>query len=470
MVANDERPLHGCYALYYLLSMERAIRGSWWCAPRWIRIPWSHPSVTPRVPLAWSEREAFDMFGLRAIGLPDERRLVLPDDWPNDLYPLRKDSMDYRKRPAPVTDVENYSFLYEGHAEETTEVPSPLHITSDEPGTSACSWKGRTSLMRTTGCSTCTAAWRKWPSRLNYDAVTFLADRICGHLRQRPFGGLCRAVEHAQGIEVPVRAQYIRSILLEVERLHSHLLNLGLVCHYCGFDTGFQHFFRVREDHGLGRAAHRRSQDLRLNLIGGVRRDILDEQARHDQVRAGAAARGGGAGGHTRVHGQLRIAHGRHPEGSTRRWPATLSPVGPCVRGSGIARDVRFDHPFDGYKFLVGMSRGHDGCDAEPTLVRVEEFMDSPRYDRATARRCAGRPHQAENWQYTPHKFALGYTEAPRGEDMHWAQVGDNQSAIAGAPRRPRTRTGRSCAHVPRQHRGRRRYNRGLHGSVLFLH
>ncbi len=39
----------------------------------------------------------------------------------------------------------------------------------------------------------------------------------------------------------------IRAILLEVERLHSHLLNLGLACHFTGFDSGFMQFFRVRE-------------------------------------------------------------------------------------------------------------------------------------------------------------------------------------------------------------------------------
>ena len=39
----------------------------------------------------------------------------------------------------------------------------------------------------------------------------------------------------------------IRAILLEVERLHSHLLNLGLACHFTGFDSGFVQFFRVRE-------------------------------------------------------------------------------------------------------------------------------------------------------------------------------------------------------------------------------
>ncbi|SUI34081.1 Hydrogenase-3 component E [Serratia grimesii] len=49
------------------------------------------------------------------------------------------------------------------------------------------------------------------------------------------------------GIQVPERAQMIRSILLEVERLHSHLLNLGLACHFVGFDSGFMQFFRVRE-------------------------------------------------------------------------------------------------------------------------------------------------------------------------------------------------------------------------------
>ena len=130
MVANDERPMNGNYALYYLLSMEESDPGFVVVRAEIDPHSMEYPSVTPRVPACvWSEREAFDMFGLRAVGLPDERRLVLPDDWPANLYPLRKDAMDYRKRPAPVTDVENYSFLYEGHAEETTEIPmGPLHL------------------------------------------------------------------------------------------------------------------------------------------------------------------------------------------------------------------------------------------------------------------------------------------------------------------------------------------------------
>lgn len=433
MVANDERPINGNYALYYLLSMEESDPGFVTVRAEVDPQSMEYPSVTPRVPACvWSEREAFDLFGLRAQGLPDERRLVLPDDWPADLYPLRKDSMDYRKRPAPVTDVENYSFLYEGRAEEVTEVPmGPLHITSDEPGHFRLFVEGEEIIDADYRLFYVHRGMEKVAeSRLNYDAVTFLADRICGICGNAHSVAYAEAVEHAQGIEVPVRAQYIRAILLEVERLHSHLLNLGLVCHYCGFDTGFQHFFRVREktmDLAVLLTGARKTYGL--NLIGGVRRDILDAQKVatikyvreiRNEVEALVDMLVSTENFESRTAGV-----GRLDPAVARDY----SPVGPCVRGSGIARDVRFDHPFDGYKYLSGMkARSHDGCDVQSrTLVRVEEFMDSLTMIEQLLDGAPAGPVLTEDWRYTPHKFALGYTEAPRGEDMHWAQVGDNQ-------------------------------------------
>jgi formate hydrogenlyase subunit 5 len=433
MVANDERPINGNYALYYLLSMEESDPGFVTVRAEVDPQSMEYPSVTPRVPACvWSEREAFDLFGLRAQGLPDERRLVLPDDWPADLYPLRKDSMDYRKRPAPVTDVENYSFLYEGQAEEVTEVPmGPLHITSDEPGHFRLFVEGEEIIDADYRLFYVHRGMEKVAeSRLNYDAVTFLADRICGICGNAHSVAYAEAVEHAQGIEVPVRGQYIRAILLEVERLHSHLLNLGLVCHYCGFDTGFQHFFRVREktmDLAVLLTGARKTYGL--NLIGGVRRDILDAQKLatikyvreiRNEVEALVDMLVSTANFESRTAGV-----GRLDPAVARDY----SPVGPCVRGSGIARDVRFDHPFDGYKYLSGMkARSHDGCDVQSrTLVRVEEFMDSLTMIEQLLDGAPAGPVLTEDWRYTPHKFALGYTEAPRGEDMHWAQVGDNQ-------------------------------------------
>ncbi len=130
VAANDERPINGQFAIYYILSVEGAqddpepekayvvVRA---------QIPPHQPefpSVTPRVPAAiWYEREVRDMFGLQPVGLPDERRLVLPDDWPDNLYPLRKDTMDYRYRPEPTTEQENYDFI---HVEGEGIVQVPL--------------------------------------------------------------------------------------------------------------------------------------------------------------------------------------------------------------------------------------------------------------------------------------------------------------------------------------------------------
>ncbi len=433
MVANDERPINGKYALYYLLSMEEQDKGFVTVRAEVDPRSMEYPSVTPRVPACvWSEREAYDMFGLRAVGLPDERRLVLPDDWPDKLFPLRKDSMDYRKRPAPACDVENYSFLYEGNAEETTQVPmGPLHITSDEPGHFRLFVDGEDIIDADYRLFYVHRGMEKVAeSRLNYDAVTFLADRICGICGNAHSVAYAEGVEHAQGIEVPLRAQYIRAILLEVERLHSHLLNLGLVCHYCGFDTGFQHFFRVREktmDLAVLLTGARKTYGL--NLIGGVRRDILDEQKiatlkyvaeLRNEVEALVDMLVSTANFESRTAGI-----GRLDPAIARDY----SPVGPCVRGSGIARDVRFDHPFDGYKYLTGLSaRSHDGCDVQSrTLVRVEEFLDSLTMIEQLLDSAPAGPVLTTDWRYTPHKFALGYTEAPRGEDMHWAMVGDNQ-------------------------------------------
>lgn len=433
MVGNDERAICGCYALYYLLSMEEEDKGFVTVRAEVDPATCEFPSVTPRVPACvWSEREVRDMFGLRPVGLPDMRRLVLPDDWPDDVYPLRKDAMDYRHRPQMAREVENYEFLYEGDADEVTEVPmGPLHITSDEPGHFRLFVEGETIVDADYRLFYVHRGMEKVAeTRLDYDAVTFLADRICGICGCAHSVAYAEAVERAQGIEVPLRAQYIRAIVLEVERLHSHLLNLGLVCHYCGFDTGFQHFFRVREKSmDLAELLTGARKTYGLNLIGGVRRDILAEQKaatirlvrelRHDvEALVDVLLSTQNFDARTKGVGVLDPKIAR-----------AFSPVGPCVRGSGFARDVRFDHPFDGYAHLQGFAaRSHDGCDVQSrTLVRIEEFMDSLAMIEALLDDAPQGAILTEDWTYTPHRFGLGYTEAPRGEDVHWAMVGDNQ-------------------------------------------
>ncbi len=435
MVGNDERPLTGVYALYYVLSMEEQDPGFVMVRVEVPADTCAFKSVTPKVPAAvWSEREVQDMFGLRAEGIIDDRNLVLPDDWPQGTYPLRKDSMDYRYRPEPTSDIENYRFLKETGDHETTVIPmGPMHITSDEPGHFRLYVDGEDIIDADYRMFFVHRGMEKCAEdRMNYDSVPFLAERICGICGYAHSVAYAESVERAQGIEVPLRAQVIRSIVLETERLHSHLLNLGLVCHYSGFDTGFQHFFRVREKSmDLAEMLTGARKTYGLNLIGGVRRDILAQQKVEtlkycEDMRREVK---------DLVEELLSTPNFiKRAAGVGRLDPKIArdySPVGPLVRGSGFARDVRWTHPFDGYRLIADRHAPvtRDTCDvAGRTLVRVDEFMESlDIIEELLSMDLPEGPVLNDKFNIVPRRFSLGYTEAPRGEDVHWSMIGDNQ-------------------------------------------
>jgi Ni,Fe-hydrogenase III large subunit/Ni,Fe-hydrogenase III component G len=441
VVGSDERPLNGHFAIYYVLSMEEGEK----C---WVTVKAllpahkpEFPSVTPRVPAAiWYEREVRDMFGIHPEGLPDERRLALPDDWPDGVYPLRKDSMDYRFRPEPTTDEETYQFVkVEGQG--IVEVPlGPLHMTSDEPGHFRLFVDGEDIVDADYRLFYVHRGMEKLAeTRMTYDQITFLADRICGICGYAHNVAYTTSVERALGIEVPIRAHYIRTILLETERLHSHLLNLGLACHFVGFDTGFMHFFRVREKAmKMAEILTGARKTYGMNLIGGIRRDILKEE--RTQVLGLLADLKSEAA--TLVDVLLATPNlVQRTQGIGRLEPALArdySPVGPTVRGSGHARDTRRIHPYGVYDRVPWTVRAHDGCDVlSRTLVRAEEFFESVSIVEHCLQEMPGGPVMVEGFSYQPYKFALGYVEAPRGEDVHFSMLGDNQKIYRWRCRAP---------------------------------
>lgn len=435
MVGNDERPINGHFALYYVLSMEEEDTG--WIMVR-VEVPSGSrefPSVSPKVPAAvWSEREVQDMYGLKAVGIIDDRNLVLPDDWPRDVHPLCKDGMDYRYRPEPTCDVENYEFLSETGEHETRVVPmGPLHITSDEPGHFRLFVEGEDIIDADyrlffihRGMEKCAE------TRMDYNQVSFLAERICGICGYAHSTAYAETIEHSLGIPVPQRAQVIRAIALETERLHSHFLNLGLVCHYCGFDTGFQHFFRTREkamDIAAILTGGRKTYGL--NLIGGVRRDVLAEQSLETLKLLDELEKEFDDLLDEMVSTPNFMKRAKGVGILDRKIARDFSPVGPMMRGSGYARDVRWNHPFDGYKLVADHHKPitQDSCDVlGRTLVRAGEIKDSIAIIRELLQMDLPKgPILTENWDYKPYKFAIGYAEAPRGEDVHFSMVGDNK-------------------------------------------
>ncbi|WHP79751.1 NADH-quinone oxidoreductase subunit C [Edwardsiella anguillarum] len=430
LFGNDERPLCGSYAVYYVLSMERGTK----C---WITVKAlvdattrEYPSVTPRVPAAvWGEREVRDMYGLIAVGLPDERRLVLPDDWPDELYPLRKDAMDYRQRPAPTTDRETYPFVNDSSSGKIVPI-GPLHITSDEPGHFRLFVDGEDIVDADYRLFYVHRGMEKLAeTRMGYNEVTFLSDRVCGICGFAHSTAYTSSVENALGIQVPQRAQAIRSILLEVERLHSHLLNLGLSCHFVGFDSGFMQFFRVREKSmKMAEILTGSRKTYGLNLIGGIRRDMLKE----DMIATRRLAAEMRAEVKTLVDilfstpniEQRTVGIGRLDPQIARDF----SNVGPMVRASGHARDTRADHPFAGYDLLPMQVHSEQGCDVISRVkVRINEVFTALNMIEFGLDNLPGGPLAVEGFTYIPQRFALGFTEAPRGDDIHWSMTGDNQ-------------------------------------------
>jgi Ni,Fe-hydrogenase III large subunit/Ni,Fe-hydrogenase III component G len=438
MAGNDERPLNGQFALYYILSVEgNPVNGQDSEKAYMIiraQVPPHQPefpSVTPKVPAAiWYEREVRDMFGLQPVGLPDERRLVLPDDWPDEMYPLRKDTMDYRYRPEPTTEEETYDFI-QVEGEGIVQIPmGPLHLTSDEPGHFRLYVDGEHIVDADYRLFYVHRGMEKLAeTRLHYDQVTFLADRICGICGYAHSVAYSTSIERALKIDVPERAQYIRTILLEVERLHSHLLNLGLACHFVGFDSGFMHFFRVREKAmKMAELLTGSRKTYGMNLIGGVRRDILKEQ-RIQTLQWLNELRGEAA---TLINMlvetpnlvQRTLNIGRLESQVARDY----SPVGPTLRGSNFARDIRVIHPYCAYDRVPWKVTYKDGCDVlARTLVRAEEFFEAVSVVERCLESMPEGPVLTEGFTYKPYQYALGYVEAPRGEDIHWSMLGDNQ-------------------------------------------
>lgn len=430
LFGNDERALNGHYAVYYVLSMEGDIK-SWVVIKALVDAnTLEYPSVTPRVPAAvWGEREVRDMYGLIPVGLPDERRLVLPDDWPDGLYPLRKDSMDYRLRPEPTTETETYEFINEKGEGRIVPI-GPLHITSDEPGHFRLFVDGEDIVDADYRLFYVHRGMEKLAeTRMDYDQVTFLADRVCGICGFTHSVAYANSVENALGLIVPERAQWIRALLLEVERLHSHMLNIGLSSHFVGFDTGFMQFFRVREKSmTLAEILTGARKTYGINLIGGIRRDILKEQ-RNTCIQLIREMRQGFTELidillNTPNIKQRTVNIGRLESQIARDY----SPVGPLVRGSGFKRDVRKYHPFSSYDKIPFDTYHADSCDVFGRLsVRIKETFECMNMVEYMVDNLPEGPLLSEGFTYKPHKFALGITEAPRGEDIHWSMLGDNQ-------------------------------------------
>ena len=192
----------------------------------------------------WYEREILDMFGLTPLGHPDLRPLVLYDDWPQGIYPLRKDFDLSTKVPRVPSE---YHFK-KVEGEGVFEIPvGPVHAGVIEPGHFRFSVAGEPVINLEIRLGYTHKGIEKLSEGMPYAKGVFLAERISGDSGVAHSTAYCQAVEKAAGVKIPERAEYLRTVFLEMERIYNHLGDVGGIALDTAFSVAAAHAFILKE-------------------------------------------------------------------------------------------------------------------------------------------------------------------------------------------------------------------------------
>jgi membrane-bound hydrogenase subunit alpha len=283
-------------------------------------------------------------------------------------------------------------------------------------------------------------------NRNNPIQTIYLSERICGICNIcHPFA-FVMAVEHATGITPPARAEYIRTIIAEMERIHSHLLWAGIAAHEIGFDTIFYLAWRVREEiMDLIEYVTGNRITKAMFQIGGVRRDITEEQ--FPRIRQSLDYYKSLFDKLKRVFlDDMTIQMRTKNVGVLKREDALkLLAVGPTARASGVPKDVRQDQPYAAYADLDIKAMTPDmvtgtvvGDVYDRIIVRLLEVKQAIEIIEQCLEKMPPGPILAQPKTALLLKTltqaegeGIGRAEAPRGEVIHYVRLEAGQSTLA---------------------------------------
>ncbi len=252
----------------------------------------------------------------------------------------------------------------------------------------------------------------------------YLLERICGICSHAQSTSYVLSVESLAGLEVPKRAQYLRALVGELERIHSHLLFLGVAGHEIGFMTFFMYAWKDREivmdllENITGNRIN-----YGMNTIGGVRRDVSSEQI--EAIKKGIDE----LEERTKYYLQVAIEEetmlmrlkgvGR----LSREDALRLGAQGPVLRAAGPTRDIRKDDPYGAYPELDFKVATAESADVYGrVLVRVLELMESYKMIRQIVDNLPEGPLSVKAPIKIPKGEAISRIEAPRGENVNYVR------------------------------------------------
>ena len=274
--------------------------------------------------------------------------------------------------------------------------------------------------------------------RRNYLQGLVLVEHVCGICSNVHAMTYAMAAEAVAGIELPARARYIRTVIAELERLHSHLLWAGIGAEDIGYRSMFMEIFHLRERvMDILEAISGNRVNYGMITLGGVTRDLTDpdsilsavDAVRHvlEKVVVPIFTEDRTVKARTQGIGVL-----------TREEALRYGAVGPTARASGIASDIREEMPYAAYAELdfhkVVLS---DGDVQARVVVRALEMLESVRLIEAALKNMPGGPIRLNDpLPVIPAGEATARLEAPRGEVIYYVA-----SDCSDIPQRVKIRT-----------------------------
>ncbi len=385
-----------------------------------------YASLTPILPAVhWDEREARDLLGVVPLGHPDPRPLVLPDDWPRGLHPLRRD-VPWDVHPASAVGAAWSARLAEG--EGVVHMPvGPVHAGIIDSGHFAFSLMGESILHLDVRLGWKHRGVEKTVEGTPWEEASAAVERVCATCSASQQAAWSEAVEQILGWPLPPRAVWLRTILLECERLANHINDIAALPAGTGYTVAAM-AGSVLKERMLRLAAQAFGHRYLFGAIrpGGVARDL--DPAAGTGLRQGLGE----------LRGDLeRLTQRmlRHPgfvdriHGTGVLRPSTardLGGVGPVARASGVRQDLRLDRPYLAYRQLAPLLVVEEEGDVAARLrVRIREaavsleLLDRLLHGLPPGPWRAPAPAGAERAS----GLGIGACESPRGAQVHYLEL-----------------------------------------------
>jgi NADH-quinone oxidoreductase subunit D len=318
----------------------------------------------------------------------------------------------------------------------------PQHPALKEPAHFEFTVDGETVTSATVRFGYVHRGLEKGAENRNWTQALYLLERVCGICSHAHSTVYALGVEKLAKVPAPPRAQAIRQILLELERIHSHMLWVGVAAHEAGFETLFMYSWRDRETvMDILESFTGNRVNYSANVLGGVKYDLGAPQA--DSIRRGLDYL------EDRLHYYMKIVTNdesflRRTRGvgtMTTAQAEELGAIGPVARASGVARDLRVDAPYLLYdQFAVTIVLGSAGDLQARFVVRIQELFESVRVIRELINNLPEGELSVRFPRRIPEGETISRIEAPRGGLFYFIKSDGGENPVRVKVRTPSLR------------------------------